>query len=93
MQTLSTFQGKRVDEPANGLCQPGEYWKDTDGTWRCCTPNGLHGWLKNHHVEELEDGTIDVVAGEWGSNSILVSNGTGNKSWHGCIKRGVWKEF
>ena len=97
MKTLATFQGRRIDEPPhiweNGCpYQPGDYWKAADGTWYCCTPNGLTGWLKNHHVEEHEDGTISVVAGPWGSNSILV-NGDRPNAWHGAIVKGIWKEF
>lgn len=86
------MQGQRISDPTPDLCQPGDYYKDAAGDWRGQTPNGLPVWLKNHHVEEHEDGTTSVVAGEWGSNSILVSNGTGNKKWHGYIERGVWKE-
>jgi hypothetical protein len=98
------MQGRRIPNPEPALCEPGDYYKDDkDGSWHGQTPNGLycwHGqtpnglycWLKNHHVEEHEDGTITVVAGPWGSNSILASNGTGNKSWHGYIRRGVWEE-
>lgn len=91
--------GRRVDYPGpNTLShhQIGNYWKDDLGEWYGITPNNLLCWLKNHHVEEHEDATITVVAGPWGSNSILVSNGTGNgidnKAWHGYIERGVWRE-
>lgn len=85
------MQGKRVANPEPNLCEAGEYYRDHLGEYRGRTPNGLYMWLKNHHVEEHEDGTITVVAGPWGSNSILVS-GAGNKSWHGYIERGVWRE-
>jgi hypothetical protein len=68
---------------------PGDYFKDEAGDWRAKAPNGLLAWLKGHHVEEHEDGTITVVAGPWGSNSILVSNRT--ESWHGYIERGFWR--
>ena len=86
------MQGRRVENREHKLLEPGDYFKDADGTWYVQTPNDMLGWLKNHHVEEHEDGTITVEAGPWGSNSILVSNGTGNKKWHGYIYRGVWKE-
>jgi hypothetical protein len=99
------MQGRRIPSFnhswESGQCpyKPGDYWLETDGTWYCCTPNGLEGWLKNHHVEEHPDGTISVLAGPWGSNSILVSGcsifadaGVGKISWHGYIDRGVWKE-
>ena len=78
-------------EGGNCPYRPGDYWKADDG-WHVCTPNGLVGWLKNHHVEEHEDGTISVLPGPWGSNSILVSNGSGNRTWHGYVRRGVWEE-
>ena len=90
------MQGRRIEPPPNswdhGRCpyQPGDYWLADDG-WHCCTPNGLLGWLKNHHIEEHEDRSISVVAGPWGSNSILVNGGKPN-AWHGYIERGVWRE-
>jgi hypothetical protein len=91
------MQGKRIENPDNGLADPGEYWKDVDGTWYGITPNGLYGWFRNHHVEEHEDGTISVLPGGGGSsNSILCSNGTTKprykKQWHGYIRDGVWEE-
>ena len=92
------MQGRRIEAPPSswntGECpyRAGDYWRADDGSWYCCTPNDLLGWLKNHHVEEHEDGTISVVSGPWGSNSILVGNGMGNKSWHGYIRRGAWEE-
>jgi hypothetical protein len=100
MKTLSKLQGHRIAPPGDNLSalQPGDYWKDeADGSWHCVTPNGLLGWHKKHHVEEHEDGTISVVQGPWGSNSILCRGGNiidGKVvEWHGCIERGVWKEF
>jgi hypothetical protein len=98
VKILAKTPGRRVypvrrEDGHLDLQQPGDYWKDEDGSWSCCTPNNLYGWLKNHHVEEHEDGTISVVSGPWGSNSILVYGGADNRSWHGAIDRGVWKEF
>ncbi len=94
MKTLSKLPGRRIENPDHKLTDPGDYWKQvSDGTWYGMTPNGLLCWLRKHHVEEHDDGTISVVAGPWGSNSILVSGGNDNTSWHGCIERGVWKEF
>lgn len=89
---------RRADKPKDDWhpdCQPGDYWLKADGTFHIVTPNGLHGWLKNHKVIVNEDGTITVPLNDNGkANSILVSNGTGiaaNKdSWHGSIERGVW---
>jgi len=104
VKTIAKFQGRRIDEPPHiwegGQCpyQPGDYWKSEEdwksmgGSWYGVTPNGLLGWFKNHHVEEHEDGTISIVQGSWGSNSILV-NGDRPNAWHGCIDRGVWIEF
>lgn len=86
------FVGKRIENLEDNLAQPGEFWKDAVGDWRGVTPNDLYCWLKNHHVEEHDDGTITVAPGAWGSNSILASNGRGNQSWHGYIYRGMWKE-
>lgn len=59
-----------------------------DGSWYCCTPNGLAGNLKLHQVEEHEDGTISV------SPSIEVSSGPHAvlDYWHGFLKRGIWTE-
>lgn len=91
------MQGRRIPPPPEswpvGACpyRPGDYWRAADGTWHGETPNGLAAWLANHHVEEHEDGTISVVAGPWGSNSILASNGAGGATWHGFIERGVWR--
>jgi hypothetical protein len=97
MKTLAKTLGKRVEYPGPNTLehhQPGNYWKDDIGEWHGVTPNGHSCWLKNHHVEEHEDGTISVVAGPWGSNSILVSGRKGDPVlWHGCIDKGVWKEF
>lgn len=98
METKTKTTGRRISQPPsswNGECpfNPSDYWKNPeDGSWYGITPNGLFCWLKNHHVEENEDGTIDVVSGPWGSNSILV-NGDRKNAWHGAIKKGVWIEF
>jgi hypothetical protein len=89
------MRGRRVrtTDPCYGAkAAPGDYWQEPDG-WHAMTPNGLLAWLKNHHVEEHDDGTVSVVAGAWGGNSILCSNGTGHKVWHGWIRRGVWEEI
>jgi hypothetical protein len=85
------FQGWEWESGKNPY-PPASYWKDPNGEWHCVTPNGLWGWLKNHHVEEHTDKTISVLSGPYGSNSILVSNGSANKSWHGYINHGTWEE-
>jgi hypothetical protein len=99
MKTKAKTPGRRIIEPPHtwqaGECpyKPGDYWKDeADNSWHGCTPNGLLCWLKDHHVEENDDGTIDVVSGPWGSNSILVNGGRAN-AWHGAIQKGIWIEF
>lgn len=87
-----TFQGRRrYDDVEPYQYEPGDYGLH-EGHWYACSPNGLLAFLKNHHVEEHPDATISVLSGPWGSNSILVSNGMGNKSWHGYIRQGVWEE-
>lgn len=90
------MQGRRIEHKDNERCEPGDYYKDPIGEWRGQTPNGLDVWLRNHHVEENEDGTITVVAGPWGSNSILATRGTRDnphyKEWHGYIRNGNWEE-
>jgi hypothetical protein len=89
--------GRRIPDPGSSWeiakgPQPGDYWLSPVG-WKAVTPNGVWCWLRNHHVEEHEDGTITVAPNGGGhSNSILASNGTGNKSWHGYIDRGTWTE-
>lgn len=72
---------------------PGAYgpvMRDGVRVWCAVTPNGLHGDLSAHEVEEHEDGTITV------SPSILVSRRTyqnrDDAEWHGYLRRGVWSE-
>lgn len=74
-----------------GMCD-GCCWRSLDdSTWHIVTPNGLHGWLRNHKVVVNEDGTITVPLTDGGkANSILVSGGADGLSWHGSIERGVW---
>lgn len=75
----------------DGMCD-GCYWRSLDdGTWHIVTPNGLHGWLRNHMVLLSPDGTITVPL-TWlsSANSILVSGGADGLSWHGSIERGEW---
>lgn len=75
--------GKRV-EPVNSILHlnKGEYGK-SEGIWYCRTPNGHLGCLKNHSVQENQDGTITV------SPSILVTDS--KEEWHGFLVDGVWK--
>lgn len=96
MKVVAVTPGRRIypvqrEDGHLDLQSPGDYWK-YDDEWHFCTPNNLYGGLKNHHVEEHDNGTISVMSGSWGSNSILVSGGDPSR-WHGCLDRGVWKEF
>lgn len=84
MATTATTEGRRradgtdvADLMAGDYCQRGSRW------W-CCTPNGMMGNLERHEVTEHPDGTITV------SPSILVA---GERSWHGYLERGVWREI
>lgn len=90
------MNGHRVMPDENGhldLCafQPGDYGRATAeelqgrlaSSWMCRIPNGMLGNLSKHQVTEHEDGSITV------SPSILVK---GEKSWHGYLERGVWRE-
>ncbi len=60
------------------------YWKD-EGIWYLYLPHCGLGNLKNHTVEEHEDGTITA------SPSILVTAHGGAKR-HGFLRRGLWEE-
>jgi len=55
--------------------------------WGCVTPNGHHGSLAGHKVEEHDDATITV------SPSIRVTAGLDmSEVWHGFLERGVWRD-
>ena len=60
------MKGQRLADGFVGAPDRGSYWRDEDGSWSCCTPNGRIGSLANHAVTEHEDGTITVTP------SILV---------------------
>ncbi len=102
MKTLQKTPGiRRPDGTVQHELQPGEYSKvliDGEYSWFCRTPNGIHGWLKNHKIIENPDGTISVLppaSGE-GPNSILATEQSGDvviRSWHGFIYDGIWKEI
>jgi hypothetical protein len=89
MTEITGYAGSRhdlVDEM--DFLERGEYGKDLeDGTWWICPPRtGFPlSRLTNHQVDEHEDGTITV------SPSIL-SHGHDDKTWHGYLERGVWRE-
>lgn len=81
------FRGRRIPEPKDLSFQPGDYWKDHNGDWMGCTPNGMLAGLAKHSVTEYEDQTITV------SPSILVKSGRdGEPQWHGYLVRGIWAE-
>jgi hypothetical protein len=100
------MKGRRIykEDPSilEGV-EPGDYWKDPDGSWMAACPEQklpaykpeyahricLAG-LSRHGIVEHEDGTITV------SPSILVSSTWGpdrvNHEWyHGFLERGVWR--
>ncbi len=82
--------GRRVYPKGDEIpCQePGDYGKDgKHGRWFIIPPAiGFSvGGIPKHTVVEHEDGTITV------SPSILVY-GANDKSWHGYLERGVWRE-
>ena len=78
-----TLTGKRIPDDTETKWSPGDYWR-LKGGWVGITPSGLFAGLGNHEVTEHEDGTITVKP------SILVRQS--EKSWHGFLERGVWKE-
>lgn len=81
------MDGKRVypNEKGQLWLKPGDYGIEPyDQHWMARTPNGFTGDLSNHKVTEHDDGTITV------SPSILVTRG--EKSWHGYLEKGVWRE-
>ena len=86
------MQGKRRDFTEEGFVflEPGEYGKGPDGIWWMRPPqsNGFYsgpGNLSKHQITEHEDGTITVFP------SILVY-GHHDKTWHGYLERGIWRE-
>ncbi len=86
------MQGKRRDNLTDDIPNPGEYGKDSSGTWYGCPPQTLDddglpliGNLANHRVIEHEDRSITV------SPSILITRHNGTQ-WHGWLERGVWRE-
>jgi len=58
----------------------GDYGRDENGEWFCWPPGTKHmGSIKDHEVQEHEDGTITVTP------SILTDEGI-----HVRLDRGVW---
>ena len=65
--------------------QPGDYWRHTDGAWRAITPNGMPVNLRDHPVDEHEDGTITVTP----SIQQIASS---RQRYEGFLARGAWRE-
>lgn len=64
----------------------------TDLVYGYASPDGNGiGTLSLHTVREHDDDTISVRPGDGSSNSILHSGGS-ERSWHGYIEHGVWRE-
>lgn len=71
--------------------------KLTEECWRIVVPIGdaegfAIGNLDHHTVRENDDGTISVLPGDGSSNSILV-HGSRERSWHGYIYSGEFREI
>ena len=83
-------QGRRMRNTVEPhMLEPGDYGKGAGGIWWCRPPGGIKGGnLAAHQVTEHEDGTITV------SPSILItySRSDGDRTWHGYLERGVWRE-
>lgn len=78
------YIGKRMpDETGVWDLEPLQYCKYKN-RWYGVSPNGLLANLSKHSVVENEDKTITVEP------SILVS--IPDKSWHGYLINGVWRE-
>ena len=82
-------QGRRInyfDNPEDGhlYLGPGDYGRETNGTWVIRPPRGDAGDIGDstgHQVIEHEDGTISV-------SPSIDSPG----AWHGFLEHGVWRE-
>lgn len=79
-----TTEGRRVED-GQLPTKPGDY-SLIDGVWWAIVPApGFSvGRLSLHEVVLNEDGTITV------SPSILMQHG--EKSWHGYLEHGIWRE-
>lgn len=87
--TIPITPGRRVRN--TDLLAPGDYGKHPfNGVWYCRAPVEGHmtANLERHDVIEHADGTITV------SPSILITkpmNGL-NRTWHGFLENGIWRE-
>lgn len=81
------MKGTRLPDGFYRIPAAGEYWRETNGNWKGCTPTGLLTNLRNHEVVEHPDGTITVTP------SILVTRGPDGipaNTWHGYLTKGDW---
>lgn len=79
------LQGRRrANNTPSRNSQPGDYWwSDAAKAWMCVVPHGMRGSLRGHEITVHEDGTITA------SPSIWM---TGERTWHGFLERGMWRE-
>jgi len=75
-QRISSY----ADHDEASIC----YWRAADGAWLLWLPGCGLGCLKNHTIEEHEDGTISVTP------SILVTGGSSGVRRHGFLTLGLW---
>lgn len=85
------MQGRRVypNEQGQLFLAEGDYGLHPTSGWQCRPPGCHAGGIGKHDVVEHEDGTITV------SPSILLADydDQGNeKTWHGYLERGAWRE-
>jgi len=81
------MNGRRVypREDGNLYLAEGDYRFDPALNHWVIRPPGCHaGGIPDHQVIEHEDGTITV------SPSIVLTHF--DKTWHGYLERGVWRE-
>ena len=80
-------QGTRVEiQDGYHVLKRGEYGKAADGIWYARAPGGQLGNLSAHEVTAHPDGTISVQP------SIQIDARTVERSWHGYLEHGVWRE-
>ena len=83
-----TTQGKRHDlAEGEYALEMGEYGKDLKGHWfyRVPVPGFGTGGLDKHQITEHENGTITV-------QPSILCYGSFDKTWHGYLEKGVWRE-
>lgn len=80
------MNGRRVypNERGELPLREGDYGLHPKSGWQCRPPGCHAGGIPNHQVIEHEDGTITV------SPSILLEDA--DKTWHGYLEHGIWRE-